>query len=404
MKIVPPKGGHTQRAEPVLSLSSLPLAHTKSNSAGFELLSDPTDANSVKYRMTILRIQGGEDTRTLLQWWTDVHKVLEGLALGTPAAKCKIIATIIQGAPQALFEACVAENKTAAFQAAIDAAIVVDTAAGNNNAETAVRNNGVDHYITDDMVNLALQQVVTDMLPKKVLARVKRHFRRECRKPADMSIRDFYQKLMRINSLEIPYLPPFAANQAFGTDEIIDILLYAVPKSWHKEMDRQGFDPLLHSVPELVGFMEQVETAEDFDGQTVAKKKAASQPEKKKKDPSERWGNKFCTEHGWGGHTTKECKSLNGDNKRTKTSPSEKKQFTNKSWSRKAEESKERSKKELAAFIKKQVAQGVQKELASVEKKRKSSDDALDMNAMDLDTFNYTDGVADLDLSDEIDV
>ena len=101
MKIVPPKSGQTQRAEPVLSLSSLPLAHSKSNSAGFELLSDPTDANSVKYRMTILRIQGGEDTRTLLQWWTDVHKVLEGLALGSPAAKCKIVATIIQGAPQA---------------------------------------------------------------------------------------------------------------------------------------------------------------------------------------------------------------------------------------------------------------------------------------------------------------
>ena len=85
-------------------------------------------------------------------------------------------------------------------------------------------------------------------------------------------------------------------------------------------------------------------------------------------------------------------------------SSSEKKQYSNKSWTRKAEESKERSKKELAAFIKKQVAQGVQKELASVEKKRKSSDDALDMNAMDLDSFNYTDGVADLDISEEIDV
>ena len=151
MKIVPPKSGQTQRAEPVLSLSSLPLAHSKSNSAGFELLSDPTDANSVKYRMTILRIQGGEDTRTLLQWWTDVHKVLEGLALGTPAAKCKIVATIIQGAPQASFEACVAECKTTAFQTAIDAAIITDAANHNNLAVTAVRNNGLDHYLTMTM-------------------------------------------------------------------------------------------------------------------------------------------------------------------------------------------------------------------------------------------------------------
>ena len=249
------------------------------------------------------------------------------------------------------------------------------------------------------MVDLALQQVVTDMLPKKVLARVKRYFRWECRKPADMSIRDFYQKLMRINSLEIPYLPPFAAEQAFGANEIINILLYAVPKSWYKEMDHQGFDPLLHTVPELVGFMEQVEIAVDFDSSTVAKKKATVPS--KKKDSSEKRGNKFCTEHGWCGHSTKECHTLNGDGKHSKTSSSEKKQYSNKSWSCKAEESKERSKKELAAFIKKQVSQGVQKELASMDKKRKaSSDNELDMNAMDLDSFNYTKDVAGLELLD----
>ena len=400
MKVVPPKGSQPQRAEPVLPLASLPLAHTKSNSAGFELLTDPSDATSVKYRMTILRIQGGEDTRTLLQWWTDAHKVLEGLALGSPQAKCKIIATIIQGAPQASFEASVVEHKTNAYKAALTAAQATDAANGNDAEVTVVRTNGIDHYLTDDMVDLALQQVVTDMLPKKVLARVKRYFRRECRKPADMSIRDFYQKLMRVNSLEIPYLPPFAPEQTFGTDEIIDILLYAVPKSWHKEMDRQGFDPLLHTVPELVAFMEQVETAEDFDSSNVAKKKAT--PPSKKKDSSDKRGNKFCTEHGWCGHSTKECRTLNGDGKRSKTSSSEKKQYSNKSWSRKAEESKERSKKELAAFIKKQVSQGVQKELASMDKKRKaSSDDELDMNAMDLDSFNYTEGVAGLELSDD---
>ena len=112
MKVVPPKGTQPNRAEPVLPLPSPPLAHAKSNSTGFELLPDPTDVNSIKYWMTILRIQGGEDTRTLLQWWTDAHKVLEGLALGTPQAKCKIIATIIQGAPQASFEASVVEQKT----------------------------------------------------------------------------------------------------------------------------------------------------------------------------------------------------------------------------------------------------------------------------------------------------
>ena len=97
------------------------------------------------------------DTLALLLWdWTN----------------CKIVATIIQGAPQASFEASVIEQKTSAYQAALAAAILVDQA--NDLAATGVRNNGIDHYLVDEMVNIALQQVVTDMLPKKVLARVKR--------------------------------------------------------------------------------------------------------------------------------------------------------------------------------------------------------------------------------------
>ena len=60
---------------------------------------------------------------------------------------------------------------------------------------------------------------------------------------------------------------------------------------------------------------------------------------------------------------------------------------------RKAKESTKSSQKDLAAFIKKAVAQGVKKELNSVDKKRKAKDDDLDLNAFDEDLkgFNYSD-------------
>ena len=95
--------------------------------------------------------------------------------MGTPPlAKCKIIATIIQGAPQASFDASVFEQNIAgAYNTNLTATLAADVAAGNDAASTAVWNNGVDHYLmdamVDAMVDAALQQVVTDMLPKKVL-------------------------------------------------------------------------------------------------------------------------------------------------------------------------------------------------------------------------------------------
>ena len=41
--------------------------------------------------MTILRLSGGEDVRTVLQWRRDLTKVLQGLNLTTPQAKVKVI-------------------------------------------------------------------------------------------------------------------------------------------------------------------------------------------------------------------------------------------------------------------------------------------------------------------------
>ena len=192
--------------------------------------------------------------------------------------------------------------------------------------------------------------------------------------------------------MEMPMLPPFGADQAFGDDEIIDIILFSIPKSWHKEMDRQGFDPMENTPGELVTFLEQIESSEDFDGDKVASKKKEGKSSSKKKDTSKSGGSKYCKVHGQCNHTTEECRSLKGDNKKAKYSDShDKKPYSNKTWSRKAEESREKSKKELAAFISKAVAKGVKKELASMDKKRKSSDDddELDLNQFDLEGFNY---------------
>ena len=219
-----------------------------------------------------------------------------------------------------------------------------------------------------------------------------------------MTIREFYQQLIRVNTMELPYLPPYGANQGFADDKIIGIILFGIPKSWHKEMDRQGFDPLENSPGDLVTFLEQIESAEDFDGDKVASKKSKdskSNSSSKKKSSSSGKGSKWCDRHEWCNHTTDACEALKREAKKAKYSSSkgkDSKSHSNKVWSRKAEEAKEKSKKELAAFITKAVAKGVAKELASVEKKkRKASDDGEDLDLACLEGFNYELGELSLD-------
>ena len=205
-------------------------SHNKSNSCSFELLSDPADANSQRFKMTILRLSGGEDVRTVLQWRQDIDKVLGGLNLTTPMAKVKIISTIISGTPQTTFEQKINSMCAAAMEAAITA-VPPDATNPNaqSNAQQVIRVAGLNPHLDNLMVIHSIAHTVQEMMPKKVLARAKREVRRDMRKPSDMTIRDYYNHLQRINLLEVHNLPPFGRDQVFKPDEIIDIMIYGIP-------------------------------------------------------------------------------------------------------------------------------------------------------------------------------
>jgi len=71
------------------------------------------------------------------------------------------------------------------------------------------------------MATSALNQLMTGLLPNKVLQRVKHYLQREAtsRKPFDMNIKSYYMNITRTNSEEIPKLPPnFAETQSLAED------------------------------------------------------------------------------------------------------------------------------------------------------------------------------------------
>ena len=366
---------------------------TKQNSASFLLRTDPAVADSPTFKICARILQGDESLRVILRWKMTLQQVMIGLNLGTVQGKIQICEALMRGTPLTLFQTKILEQATAVYELAIGAA--ADPA-----AVAVVMNAGVvgAHYLAAH-VRIAIDFVVSNLAPKKSLQRVKRFLRRECRKPSDMKVRTYYQHLIRMNLEELPQLPPFAADQGLAPDELLDIILYGTPKSWSREMDRQGQDPLTMTIVQVVDFLEQIETAEEFETKTNKDNKGQGKKKPYTKTNAKSGDQKHCMIHGWGGHSSDECYKLQGDAKRHKGDNSNSKKDrkgknSNKTWNRKADDGRDKSKKELASF-QKAVKAGVQKELASIDKKRKSNkeDGELDLHAFDaqLKEFNYGD-------------
>ena len=394
MKVAVPKNDGTYKKKPLLPLVPDPEEELNaSNSVSYLLKVKPSDADSPTFKKYIRVLTGNESVRTVLTWSEDHAQVVRGLDLSDAADIYALTTGLLTGSAKTIYTAYVENKCSDAKNTAIDNAV-------GNNAKNAERAKDAITFLTSRMVREAKRELIKGVVPNKIVAMVKRYLRREARKPADMKVRQYYQHLLRVNNDELIQLPPFRPDQNMGEDELIDILLFGTPKSWTREMDRQGFDPINKALGEVVDFMERIEQAEDFDGQTIdhAQKNQSSSNGKKKVKTSGK--GKYCLLHGPNTHPTDECKVLKAkanDLKDNNNSSSfNKKKGKGKSWTKKADEATSKDKKDLAAFIKKAVAQGVQKELNSLDKKRKSE---YDLNAFDLKDFNYKMG--DLKVSED---
>ena len=200
---------------------------------------------------------------------------------------------------------------------------------------------------------------------------------------AGMQVRKYLQNVLCINTEVIPNLPPYQANQSLSNDCVLDILLFGTPKAWQQEMERQGFDPMNKNVQDVMEFMERIESTEDFDGEAQKPKAKSNKKPKDKEDKGDK-KKKYCEYHGENyTHTSKECLVLHPELKKK-----------NKTWSRKATDEKKKTKLDLAAIVKKEVAKASKKAAKSATKKRKeaeSDSEDEDLCAFDAKDLNYED-------------
>jgi hypothetical protein len=125
------------------------------------------------------------------------------------------------------------------------------------------RDGAVQPEYTDPDILIGIQATMNAVCPYRALENQKRFMRRKMRKPTGMSTLQYVNHMTRINTKELPNLPPFrGAAGKFTDDEFKEIILFGLPNSWKKEMDKFDFDPFLKSITELVEFCERMEASD----------------------------------------------------------------------------------------------------------------------------------------------
>ncbi len=72
------------------------------------------------------------------------------------------------------------------------------------------------------------------------------------------------------------------------------------------------------TIVEVVDFLEQIETAEEFETKTTKDNKGQGKKKPYTKTNAKSGDQKHCMIHGWGGHSSDECYKLQGEAKRHK--------------------------------------------------------------------------------------
>jgi hypothetical protein len=410
MKIVPPKNDTSdqqlRRVAPLPLTIETNLKKTQKTLV-FKLKVHPTDNNSPTYEFQMDALDGTETTREVVQWNINLNKVLVGFNITTATATDQMIQQTLRGKVLTTYNSGVNATRTRLHRVNILAAETTarEAANGATAAEVAAAvKAAVDKEalpaLNDEMITNGIHKVIESLVPHKALQRQKRCMRRYWRKPKDMAVKQYVSNILHINEVEIPLLPPFITDQGLSEDELMDMVLFGCPPSWTKEMDKQGMNPENITLTDAVAFFERLEESEGFDASATSIKKHDI---KKKKTEHNKLvsGDKHCLIHGPNSHPSNACNELKKilANMRGESSSSSKPAYKNKTWKRgddkKVSFKSDKSKKELAAFIK----DTIKEEMNSFHSKKRKADDSSveeeegEMNQMDIDLskFNYAD-------------
>ncbi len=220
----------------VLSLVPEKRSYKKHELVAFKLRINPADGtDSPLYELSMPVLTGTEGLREALEFKRQMPIIWQGLAAVGEDARDRVVRRILRGTALNAYEKQLDDQTTGRWvQRAIDArdnhlAAHPGDDAGGQAAYDAVGRPDP----TNDDIDESVNAVIKYMAPFKALPRQRRFMRRKMRKPADMKIREYVNLLKRMNNEELANFPPnFDTNQKLSDEDLLDIVSYAIPKSW----------------------------------------------------------------------------------------------------------------------------------------------------------------------------
>jgi hypothetical protein len=252
--------------------------------------------------------------------------------------------------------------------------------------------------------DLVMLKVAGAVFPIRSYLTQKQAMRRFMRKPKDMKIREYVDRLLEINRY-LAFFPTNTGERAtvLPDDEIMDILMYGIPNTWQKRIVELNFDAQAHTPNEFIEMCERISYGESFNEGTTSKPKVAFQEQnnkgknnKKKPPTANPNGSKYCPLHKTNGHDAKECKVLLAQVKKMSASYESKTSFhSNKR--QKTNYNKSKSEQMFSFMVNAfKAANNKEKSSTSNDKKRKANENyAFDDDIFD--EFNLDDDVSNKD-------
>ena len=333
----------------------------------FSCRTNPGDENSTTYSLTIPFFKNDSPEEYFI-FLKSVRQVFRGQNLTTGPQRYALMRRVLQG----------------------DALAAFNRAATAEGAETVAN------------LDEVIKGLTAHVLPRRAAVNQKRYMRRFLRKPAGVSMRKFMARVEEINKYieqMPPQVPGGPAPTKLDVTDLLDLGEFACPAKWQRGMVQQGFDPIAHTIPEMVEFVERYEMTEEQElhsGQNSNTGQNAKTGPSAKTSPKDGTGKissaktlrgnkrtnqndnddaqqKWCKYHDVYGHSTEECKVIKDQIARMKASYKRQKtnKYSNKTWVRTKQPDNKSKENELHSIISQAVERALKKEHAHSGNKRK---------------------------------
>jgi len=224
MKVILPKSERLLPAvgEPALSLIPAVEDDTGRSKTSFNLFTDPANVESTKFAFSMFVLTGAESLREHLTWRENMDKIIAGLNLDTPSKKNTSFTQLAIGSALTSYQKGIKDSIASLWEVEQEAAAQAMRGpnAGRSARVEAARAAVPRPDLREQDIIAGLQNIIRDRSPYKVLETQKRYMHRNMRRPPSMPIHTFVNHLCRINDRELPFLPPFGANQVINEDEL----------------------------------------------------------------------------------------------------------------------------------------------------------------------------------------